>query len=91
MDRPQAGWWILIAPLCLVPLGVIALRARSLVPQSSFARWVGLELVILVSAGLAIGLSLWRFHERSTGLKFLAVVTIVVGAALGLLMAFSFL
>jgi uncharacterized membrane protein YfhO len=82
---------MLAAPLCLIPLGIIALRAASLVPQSSFAMWVGLELVILVSAALAIGLSLWRFRERSASLKVLAIATIAVAGVLGPLEAFWFL
>ncbi len=91
MDQPPAGLRMWVAPLFLVPLGIIALRASALVPQSSFAMWVGLEFTILASAALAVGLSVWRFHQRSAGLKVLAVATILVGAVLGPLEAFWFL
>ena len=86
----------LAALLCLIPLGIIALPPTisplwPLIPQSSFGMWVGLELIILLSAGLAIGLSVWRFWEQSAGLKVLAVVTMVFAGVLGALEAFWFL
>ena len=96
MDRPEAGVRMLAALLCLIPLGIIALAATisplpPLVPPSSFGMLVCVELVILLSAGPAIGLSIWRFWEQSAGLKVLAVVTIVVAGVLGALEAFWFL
>lgn len=96
MDRPEPGFLAVAALLCLIPLGIIALAATisplpPLVPPSSSGMWVCLELVILLSAGLAIGLSLWRFWEQSAGLKVLGVVTIVVAGVLGALEAFWFL
>ena len=91
MDQARARFRMWVAAVFLIPLGIIALRAAAFVPQSSFAMWVALELTILVSAGLAIGMSIWRFRQRSPGLKVLAVATIVAGAVLGPLEAFWFL
>ena len=96
MNPPEPRFLALAALLCLIPLGIIALAARisplpRLVPPSSAGMWVCLELVILLSAGFAIGLSLWRFWEQSAGLKVLGVVTIVVAGVLGALEAFWFL
>ncbi len=91
MAQSQAGLRMWLAPLFLIPLGIIALRASALVPQSSFAMWAVLQLTILVSAALAVGLSVWRLRQRSAGLKVLAVATIIVGALLGPLEAFWFL
>jgi hypothetical protein len=85
---PLRAW---AGTLFLLPLAVVAVRAKAFVPQSSFHAWVVLELTILGSAALAIGFSLFGFRRRSGGPKLVAIGTVIVALLLGPLEAFWFL
>jgi hypothetical protein len=85
---PLRAW---VGTLFLLPLAIVAVKAKAFVPQSSFHAWVVLELTILASAALAIGFSLFGIRRRSGALKLAAIGTAIVALLLGPLEAFWFL
>jgi hypothetical protein len=82
---------VIASVACLIPLVVIWVIAKSLVPQQSFAMWVILEATIVMSAALAAVFSMVGIRDRPPLFKALGIITFLLALCVGLLEAFWFL